>query len=30
MILMGLEFMGDIPFHHVIIHGLVRATTAAR
>ncbi|NLN16462.1 MAG: valine--tRNA ligase [Firmicutes bacterium] len=25
MILMGLEFMGDIPFHHVIIHGLVRA-----
>lgn len=24
MIMMGLKFMGDIPFHKVVIHGLVR------
>jgi len=24
MVMMGLKFGGDIPFHHVFIHGLVR------
>ena len=30
MIVMGLEFMGDVPFHDVLIHGLVRASTGKK
>ena len=30
MIVMGLEFMGDVPFHDVLIHGLVRASSGKK
>lgn len=30
MIFMGLEFMGDVPFHDVFIHGLVRASSGKK
>ena len=30
MIVMGLEFMEDVPFHDVLIHGLVRASSGKK
>jgi len=30
MIVMGIEFMGDVPFHDVLIHGLVRASSGKK
>ncbi|MDK2931932.1 MAG: valyl-tRNA synthetase [Bacillota bacterium] len=30
MIFMGLEFMGEVPFHDVFIHGLVRASSGKK
>lgn len=30
MIVMGLEFMNDVPFHDVLIHGLVRASSGEK
>ena len=27
---MGLEFMNDVPFHDVLIHGLVRASSGEK
>jgi valyl-tRNA synthetase len=30
MIMAGLEFMGDVPFRRVYIHGTVRDVRAAR
>ena len=28
MVMMGLEFVGDIPFHDVYIHSVIQAPTA--
>lgn len=30
MIMAGLEFMGEVPFHHIYIHGTVRAATGLK